>query len=111
MTVNAASNNPGGGNPGGNNNWQPQTPQAVEDAALATLVIAPNPFTTQLRIGNPAGVTAWYELVNVTGVVLRSGVVEGNEVMVDTEGLPEGVYFVRLSHQNGVQRTEKVFHY
>ena len=111
VTVNAASNNPGGGNPGGNNNWQPQTPQAVEDAALATLVIAPNPFTTQLRIGNPAGVTAWYELVNVTGVVLRSGVVEGNEVMVDTEGLPAGVYFVRLSHQNGVQRTEKVFHY
>ena len=111
VTVNAASNNPGGGNPGGNNNWQPQTPQAVEDAALATLVIAPNPFTTQLRIGNPAGVTAWYELVNVTGVVLRSGVVEGNEVMVDTEGLPVGVYFVRLSHQNGVQRTEKVFHY
>ena len=52
-----------------------------------------------------------YELVNVTGVVLRRGMVEANESVVDTEELAAGLYFVRLSTQNGAQRLVKVFHY
>ena len=101
--------NNGGGNGGGS--WQPQTPQAVEDAVLASLVVAPNPFTTQLRIENPEGVAARYELVNVAGVVVRTGAFVATEVFVDTETLPTGVYFVRITGQNGVKRVEKVVKY
>ena len=46
---------------------------AVEDAALASLTISPNPFTSQLRIVNPTGGKAGYELVDAAGVVVRSG--------------------------------------
>ena len=86
-------------------------PLAVEDAVLATLAVAPNPFTTQLRIVNPTGVAATYELVTLSGVVVRSGALNDTEVFVDTEALPAGLYFVRLMGQNGAKRVEKVFKY
>ncbi len=99
--------NNGGGNGGGG--WQPQTPQAVEDAVLASVVVAPNPFTTQLRIENPEGVAARYELVNAAGVVVRAGAFVATEVIVDTEALAAGVYFVRIEAQYGAKRVMKVF--
>ena len=102
--------NNGGGNNGGNNggSWQPQTPKAVEDAVLTSLVVAPNPFTTQLRIENPEGMAVRYELVNASGVVVRSGAFSTTEVLVDTEVLPAGLYFARIEAQNGAKRVVKV---
>ena len=83
-------------------------PQAVEDALLAGIVVAPNPFTTQLRIVNPEGVAGHYEVLNLMGSVLRSGVLDTNEVVVDTEALPSGLYFVRLEAQGNAQKTVKL---
>ena len=74
---------------------------AVEDAALASLTIAPNPFTSQLRIVNPTGGKAGYELVDAAGVVVRSGVLHATEEFIDTTLLPTGLYFVRLMGQKG----------
>ena len=101
----------GGGNNGGGNNggsWQPQTPKAVEDAVLASLAVVPNPFTSQLRIENPEGLAAHYELVNAAGVVVLTGAFVATEVIVDTEALAAGVYFVRIEVQNGAKRVVKV---
>ena len=114
--------NNGGGNNGGNNGggnggnngggaWQPQIPKAVEDAVLASLAVAPNPFTAQLRIENPEGVAVRYELVNASGLVVRSGAFSATEIFVDTEALPAGVYFVRIEAQNGAKRVETVVKY
>ena len=89
----------------------PTVPQAVDDALLANVVVAPNPFAAVLRITNPSGLSVVYELVTLSGVVVRSGVLEGNEVVVDTADLPAGLYFARLTAQNGTQRTSRVFHY
>ncbi len=83
-------------------------PQAVEDALLAGIVVAPNPFTTQLRIVNPEGVAGHYEVVNLMGSVLRSGLLDTNEVVVDTEDLPSGLYFVRLEAQGNARKTVKL---
>ncbi len=80
-------------------------PGAVEDALLAGISVAPNPFTTQLRILNPEGVAVRYELVNVSGMVVRLGALSGSETIVDTETLPSGVCFVRLEAQNGAQKS------
>ena len=111
---NNGGNNGGGNNGGGNNGgtWQPQKPgMAVEDAVLATLAVAPNPFTSQLRIDNPEGVAARYELVNASGLVVRSGAFSTTEVIVDTEALPAGLYFVRITAQNGAKRMVRVVKY
>ncbi len=88
-----------------------QPPQAVEDAVLSSIVVAPNPFSTQLRLGNPTSVVVRYELVNSSGVVVRSGLLEGNDVTVDTEALPAGIYFVRFYGANSSQKTVKVVRY
>ena len=106
--------NNGGNNGGGNNggSWQPQKPgMAVEDAVLASLVIAPNPFISQLRIVNPEGITLRYELVTLTGNVVRAGALDGTETVVDTEALPAGLYFVRITGQHGAKRVVKVVKY
>ena len=111
---NNGGNNGGGNNGGGNNGggtWQPQTPKAVEDAVLASVVVAPNPFTAQLRIENPEGVEATYEFVNASGLVVRVGAFAATEEIVDTEALPAGLYFVRIEAQNGAKRVERVVKY
>lgn len=73
-----------------------EKPGAVEDAALESMVVAPNPFTSQLRISNPEGVEARYELVNTIGVVVRGGALQGVETVLNTENLNAGVYLLRL---------------
>ncbi len=83
-------------------------PEAVEEALLANVTVAPNPFTTQLRLVNPAGIAAAYELVNVSGVVLRSGEVSTSETIIDTTDLPAGLYFLRIGGQNDAKRTVRV---
>ena len=81
---------------------------AVEDTLLASISVAPNPFTAQLRILNPEGIAAHYELVNAAGIVVRSGALSSTEEILDTRLLPAGVYFVRLTAQNNAQKTIKV---
>ena len=83
-------------------------PTAVEDALLAGVVVAPNPFASQLRILNPEGVSVAYELVNLAGVVLRAGVFAGVETIVDTADFSAGLYFVRFVGENGASRTVRV---
>ncbi len=78
---------------------------AVEDALLAGIVVAPNPFAAQLRILNPEGVVARYEVVNGAGIVVRSGALSEKELVVDTETLSSGIYFVRIEAQNGAKKS------
>ncbi len=89
----------------------PIAPLAVEDAVLASVVVAPNPFTSQLRIVNPEGLALRYELVTLTGNVVRAGALDGTETMVDTEALPAGLYFVRFYTANSLERSVKVIKY
>ena len=84
---------------------------AVEDALLAHISVAPNPFTTQLRILNPDGGTVHYKLTNSLGVVKSSGVLLETETVLDTETLPSSIYFVHLEAHEGVQKTIKVIRY
>ena len=86
-------------------------PEAVEEALLANVTVSPNPFTTQLRLVNPAGIAAAYELVNVSGVVLRSGEVSTSETIIDTTDLPAGLYFLRIGGQNDAKRTVRIVRY
>lgn len=84
---------------------------AVEDVVLAGITVSPNPFGTQLRIENPEGVAATYELLTVTGRSLRVGALATTEVIVDTEELPAGLYFVRIKGANNATKTLRVVRY
>ena len=75
---------------------KPSTPLAVESAPLASIVVAPNPFTTQLQIINDALVEGEYELLTASGVVVRSGALQGRETVLNTVELRAGGYLLRL---------------
>ena len=77
---------------------------AVEDAIFANVLVAPNPFTTQLRLVCN-GATGRYDLLNAQGVVVRSGNMDGNEVMIETTDLTSGLYLLRLTAENGATKT------
>ena len=82
-------------------------PTAVEDAVFASVIVAPNPFTTALRlICN--GSTGCYELLNAQGIVVRSGNMDGNELVIETNDLTSGHYLLRLTAVNGATKTTMV---
>ena len=80
---------------------QPGT-TAVEDSARAFFSVSPNPFTNQLRIANPEGVVARYEVVTLAGEVARSGILEGSETFVDTSTLSPALYLLRITTSDGI---------
>ena len=77
---------------------------AVEDAIFANVLVAPNPFIAQLRLVCN-GATGRYDLLNAQGVVVRSGNMDGNEVMIETTDLTSGLYLLRLTAENGATKT------
>ena len=91
------------------NNNKP--PLALEDATLATIAVSPNPFSSQLRIINPEGIQGHYEFVSSTGVLLRSGALEGKEIVLETAELPVGIYLVRVYGANAMQKSVRVLKY
>ena len=90
-----------------------EAPEAVEDAALARIAVAPNPFSTELRIENPEGIEGYYELLTAAGVAVRSGALDAHKVIVNTEALPAGVYFlhIRQGELANTHKTVKVVKY
>ncbi len=79
----------------------------VEDAVFATVVVAPNPFDSQLRISN-GDVRGKYALYNTQGVEVAFGVLEGAETRINTVSFPVGMYLLRLTAENGAQKTFSV---
>ena len=82
-------------------------PGAVEDVVFASVVVAPNPFDSQLRIVN-GELRGTYALLNAQGVVVASGVLEDAETRINTVSLPAGMYLLRLTAENGAQKTFSV---
>ncbi len=80
---------------------------AIEDATFANVVVAPNPFGNQLRIVN-SELRGEYALYNAQGVVVRSGNMDGNEVMIETTDLTSGLYLLRLTATNGATKVVTV---
>ncbi|MFC2348920.1 MAG: T9SS type A sorting domain-containing protein, partial [Bacteroides sp.] len=80
---------------------------SVEDAVLANVLVAPNPFIAQLRLVCN-GATGRYDLLNAQGVVVRSGNMDGNEVLIETSDLTSGLYLLRLTATNGATKVVTV---
>ena len=84
-----------------------ESASSVEDAVFANVVVAPNPFSAQLRIAN-GELCGRYALYNAQGVVVTSGVLEGAETRINTSSFPAGIYLLRLSADNGAMQTYRV---
>lgn len=84
-----------------------ESASSVEDTMFANIVVAPNPFSAQLRVVN-GDLCGRYALYNAQGVVVTSGVLEGAETRINTSSFPAGIYLLRLSADNGAMQTYRV---
>ncbi len=84
---------------------------AADQTLLAGISVVPNPFGAHLRIRNEQGEVLSYELFNTAGVVLRAGTFSSTELILDTESLPAGVYFVHVKAENAAKKILKVVRY
>ena len=80
-----------------------QNPSAVENVLFSGITVASNPFGAQLVIKNGEGIDGRYELVNTSGVLVRSGSLQGRVVVLRTEGLKAGVYLLRILAGGGAK--------
>ena len=86
---------------------EPPTPNVVEESALSTVLIAPNPFSDQLRIESDE-LHGEYVLFNAHGVVCLSGRVGNTGTLINTALLPAGQYLLRIISNSGVTQVFRV---
>lgn len=76
------------------------------------VVVHPNPFYDYLRIQNPVEtLSGRYELLTLQGQRLLSGELTEHLTQINTDELPLGVYFLRLTNTNGDTRIERLVKY
>ena len=79
-----------------------EKPNAVEEAVFANVRVMPNPFSTNMRIVLDGDLHDMkYELINVTGSVVRSGSIVSSETQIETSELMSGIYLLRLTTDTG----------
>ena len=84
-------------------------PAGVEEAVFEGVVVAPNPFSSMLRITlGKEGDNFSYILMNTQGVVIRKGVMQEAEATIDTEALPAGLYILQLQGKEGAVKSWRV---
>ena len=74
---------------------------------VTTVSLMPNPGTDVLGIHLPGSVNAVYELADMSGRVLRSGMLRPGTTSVDTSTLPSAVYVLHVIGTNGFRNTIK----
>jgi len=74
---------------------------------VTTVSLMPNPGTDVLGIHLPGSVNAVYELADMTGRVLGSGMLRPGTTSVDTSTLPSAVYVLHVIGANGLRNTIK----
>lgn len=77
----------------------PNPPTAVNEMEAIDVVIAPNPFTEQIRIKRNVLASVRFELLNALGVVVRAGDLHAEETTVATAELKTGLYFLRIKSE------------
>ena len=83
-------------------------PSAVKDAYFASVVVAPNPFVSQLRITNSELQTGEYALLNAQGIIVAAGVLEQGETLINTESVRAGIYLLRLTNKDGATKVYRL---
>ena len=84
------------------------SPTEVVDTFAGNIQVAPNPFGSLLRISCNELRNVRYALLNAQGVLVRSGLLEARETLVNTTTLPAGLYVLRLTTEEGLTKVYRV---
>ncbi len=80
---------------------------AVSESLFAQVSIQPNPCQDVLQIEGAEQLVR-YELLNLHGLIIESGVLAAPEQNISTALLAAGMYLLRLSHASGASQTLRV---
>src|SRR5690554_5145103 len=72
--------------------------------------IFPNPATTHILLSFPKATNANLRIFNANGVLVKTGVVHGDQKQVDLKGFAAGLYFVEIKDENGSVVKKVVVH-
>lgn len=77
---------------------------------LDDVKISPNPATDRVFVSVPPAVTSYsFTLVDILGsIVMHLPTVTGNQIAIEKEGLPAGVYIYKIETENGRHKTGKI---
>lgn len=78
------------------------------DPSVPLVALYPNPATSELVIATTEFSGASYQLTDVNGKALSSGVLTGEKTELDIAGFERGFYVVRLQFPNGTSASRKV---
>ncbi|MBW7913230.1 MAG: T9SS type A sorting domain-containing protein [Taibaiella sp.] len=72
------------------------------------ITIVPNPFYEAIHIKTGYIQDAQYSLYNITGRIILSGKVPGNDTIINTSSIPTGLYILEISDNNGYHTYNKL---
>lgn len=72
------------------------------------IMIAPNPFNEAISINTDNIHNAQYSLYHITGKIRLTGKVQSNRTIINTSGIPTGLYILEISNNEGYYTRHKV---
>jgi len=76
-------------------------PLNISDFETKNLIVTPNPtsgkFTVQNLTFNSENTT--YEIVDVSGKIIKKGILESAEDIIDISSSEKGIYFLKIQNQ------------
>jgi hypothetical protein len=69
------------------------------------VTVQPNPFSesTVISFSNPSRTEFVFELIGLNGELINSIATSGNEILINRQDLPAGIYMFRLTGSNNNQ--------
>ena len=79
----------------------PYPPLAVDKINDSEFSIYPNPTNSEILISFSKVTNANLRIYNANGVLVKTGVIHGDQKRIDLKGLSSGLYFVEIKDENG----------
>ena len=77
-------------------NWRASQVLAIENRNKDIISIFPNPFSDYIQIETNSYKTT-YSIINAVGIEVLSGESTKNKTTINTNGLPSGIYIIRIT--------------
>jgi hypothetical protein len=88
-------------------NWTDPSVTIIEEDLFGQVEIYPNPVGNELILNNIENISD-IEIIGVTGQTILKKILSSNKQKLNLSELPKGMYFAKLTHQNGKVFTRKI---
>jgi thiol-disulfide isomerase/thioredoxin len=81
----------------------------INEPEIQPFSFYPNPANSILKVDFGEDITnGVISIMNMTGQFVEETIVNSNHLSINVSNFPEGIYFIRLDQNNGIQYTERI---